>query len=71
MIFRITLVSSIFLIVGTGIERYLAVCKPHHYHRVINRIKYLNCDVDYHIRSRTNLTEPWPTSCLVLGQPFY
>ena len=31
---RITLVSSIFLIVGTGIERYLAVCRPHHYHRV-------------------------------------
>ncbi|XP_023326789.1 G-protein coupled receptor daf-37 [Eurytemora carolleeae] len=31
---RVTLCASIFLLIGTGIERYLAVCRPHHYHSV-------------------------------------
>ena len=28
--------ASIFLLIGTGVERYLAVCRPHHYHTVSN-----------------------------------
>ena len=26
--------SSIFLVMGTAVERYLAVCRPHHYRTV-------------------------------------
>eukprot|EP00092_Neocalanus_flemingeri_P095536 GFUD01121553.1.p1 GENE.GFUD01121553.1~~GFUD01121553.1.p1 ORF type:complete len:347 (+),score=65.60 GFUD01121553.1:153-1193(+) len=33
-LYRITMVASIFLIMGTAIERYLAVCRPHHYHKI-------------------------------------
>ena len=32
--FRITMCSSIFLLMGTAVERYLAVCRPHHYRTV-------------------------------------
>ena len=42
-IFRITLVASIFLIVASGVERYLAVCRPHHYHRVTYHTKMEFC----------------------------
>ena len=31
---RITMCSSIFLVMGTAVERYLAVCRPHHYRNV-------------------------------------
>eukprot|EP00092_Neocalanus_flemingeri_P018501 GFUD01020026.1.p1 GENE.GFUD01020026.1~~GFUD01020026.1.p1 ORF type:complete len:416 (-),score=82.55 GFUD01020026.1:407-1654(-) len=36
-LYRITMVASIFLIMGTAIERYLAVCRPHHYHKIQDR----------------------------------
>ena len=26
--------ASIYLIISVGFERYLAVCRPHHYHQV-------------------------------------
>jgi len=32
--YRITMCSSIFLVMGTAVERYLAVCRPHHYRSV-------------------------------------
>jgi len=32
--YRITMCSSIFLLMGTAVERYLAVCRPHHYRTV-------------------------------------
>ena len=32
--FRICFCASIYLIIGVGVERYLAVCKPHHYREV-------------------------------------
>jgi len=32
--YRITMCSSIFLVMGTAVERYLAVCRPHHYRTV-------------------------------------
>ena len=31
---RMTMCSSIFLLMGTAVERYLAVCRPHHYRSV-------------------------------------
>ena len=31
---RMSMCASIFLLIGTGIERYLAVCRPHHYQQV-------------------------------------
>ena len=34
---RMTMCASIFLILGTGVERYLAVCRPHHYHKVYSK----------------------------------
>lgn len=33
-LYRITLCASIYLIIGVAIERYLAVCRPHHYREV-------------------------------------
>ena len=32
--FRITLCASIYLIISVAIERYIAVCRPHHYREV-------------------------------------
>ena len=29
--------SSIYLIIAVGVERYIAVCKPHHYREVQGR----------------------------------
>ena len=29
--YRISFCASIFLIIGVGVERFLAVCRPHHY----------------------------------------
>ena len=67
--FRITLVSSIFLIVGTAVERYLAVCRPHHYHQVhLIWIYPVYCVGVSCFRSRTDLIGHWPTSCPVLPQ---
>ena len=34
LMFRITMCSSIFLVMGTSVERFLAVCRPHHYRNV-------------------------------------
>ena len=31
---RISVCASIYLIISVGIERYLAVCRPHHYRQV-------------------------------------
>ena len=31
---RIVLCLSIYLIIAVGVERYLAVCRPHHYREV-------------------------------------
>ena len=31
---RMTLCSSVYLVMGTAVERYLAVCRPHHYRNV-------------------------------------
>ena len=31
---RISVCGSIYMIMSVGIERYLAVCRPHHYHQV-------------------------------------
>ncbi|XP_023347490.1 FMRFamide receptor [Eurytemora carolleeae] len=33
-LYRISLCASIYLIIGVAIERYLAVCRPHHYREV-------------------------------------
>ena len=80
-LFRITLVSSIFLIVGTAVERYLAVCRPHHYHQV--RLKLLFIIISYYLekhwstiyhvyfRSRTGPIDHWPTSCPVWHPLFW
>ena len=68
-LFRITLVSSIFLIVGTGIERYLAVCRPHHYHRVIYHIIIFFYIIRLLFRSRTNLIVLWLILCQVSPLP--
>ncbi|XP_023327385.1 FMRFamide receptor [Eurytemora carolleeae] len=35
--YRMSMCASIFLLIGTGVERYLAVCRPHHYHTVQNQ----------------------------------
>ena len=32
--FRMTMCSSIFLLIASAVERYLAVCRPHHYRQV-------------------------------------
>ena len=32
--FRISLCVSIYLMIGVGIERYTAVCRPHHFRQV-------------------------------------
>ena len=32
--FRISLCVSIYLMIGVGIERYIAVCRPHHFRQV-------------------------------------
>ena len=37
--FRICVCSSIYLIIAVGVERYLAVCRPHHYREVQGRSK--------------------------------
>ena len=34
---RICFCASIYLIIGVGVERYLAVCRPHHYREVQGR----------------------------------
>ena len=31
---RISVVASIYMIISVGIERYLAVCRPHHFRQV-------------------------------------
>ena len=31
---RLTLCASIFIIISVSVERYLAVCRPHHYREV-------------------------------------
>ena len=36
---RISVCGSIYLIMSVGVERYLAVCKPHHYREVQGRSK--------------------------------
>ena len=36
---RITMCSSIFLVMGSSVERYLAVCRPHHY-RHVSTVQY-------------------------------
>ena len=33
-VYRITFCASIYLIIGVGVERFLAVCRPHHYRYV-------------------------------------
>ena len=38
---RITMCSSIFLLMGTAVERYLAVCRPHHYRSVSQEAQHL------------------------------
>jgi len=35
--FRISFCASIYLIIGVGVERYLAVCRPHHFREVQGR----------------------------------
>ena len=32
--FRITMCASIFLLIASAVERYLAICRPHHYREV-------------------------------------
>ena len=59
--FRITLVSSIFLIVGTAVERYLAVCRPHHYHQVFILIFQMNMNP---IQSSSDTEQASSISCL-------
>ena len=34
---RLSICISIFLIIGVSVERYLAVCRPHHYREVQGR----------------------------------
>lgn len=36
-VYRICFCASIYLIIGVGVERYLAVCRPHHYREVQGR----------------------------------
>jgi len=36
-VYRICFCASIYLIIGVGVERFLAVCKPHHYREVQGR----------------------------------
>ena len=36
-LYRICLCASIYLIMAVGVERYLAVCRPHHYREVQQR----------------------------------
>ena len=33
-IYRITLVGSIYMMIATAVERYMAVCSPHAYHEL-------------------------------------
>jgi hypothetical protein len=34
IIARMTMCASIFLLIASAVERYLAVCRPHHYRQV-------------------------------------
>ena len=34
---RISVCASIYLIIAVGVERYLAVCRPHHYREIQGR----------------------------------
>ena len=36
-LYRVSICGSIFLIIGVSVERYLAVCRPHHYREVQGR----------------------------------
>ena len=36
-IYRMCLCASIYLLMAVGVERYLAVCRPHHYREVHQR----------------------------------
>ena len=38
-LYRMSICSSIFLIIGVRVERYLAVCRPHNYREVQGRNK--------------------------------
>ena len=43
--------SSIFLVLGSSIERYLAVCRPHHYRNVSQKTSFIFINIKLSIGS--------------------
>ena len=53
--FRISLCISIYLLVGVGIERFIAVCRPHHFRQVqTDNTRYQSRQTHRHTDTQTH-----------------